>query len=203
MSVIDTKYSKYTKNISNQRQFCTDNKFSTAELRHVAQHPTLSDGEKLLWLMVAQRAASMPNRICQLSDYKIGALIGESAFAISSIIKNMANDGFVKINNDNFAQPRYTLSLPDDSLLALTQKPYLNHPPFQLLKRDFLSNLRSKTKKWLNRFNLQRKSICQNKILKKYVQRKHQNSYIGNFNLSASKYNSQLGLLLGKATHFL
>jgi len=169
MSIIGTKNTAF---ISNNRKFCITRKFSIPELRYVAEYPELLDNEKLLWLMIAQRAAELPNMVLQISDQKLGALIGEQASTISNILKRIEKQGLLEINYRNFLQPRYKLSLPKSAAEELNS-----------YDKPMLPQRTPNAKKWLNRFNLLMKDVCQMKILKKNQHKSHENSYLGNVNL--------------------
>ena len=125
MSVIGIKN---IPSLAHIRQFALQ-RFNVEQLRQVAQHPNLTDSEKLFWLMMAQHPGSYRQKTFQVTDSKIGKLIGEKITNVPKIIKKMENLGFIEINNQDFVQPRYKLSLPDNRLHSLTEAPYLKAQP--------------------------------------------------------------------------
>jgi len=180
MSVIGIKNIQSLQNI---RQFSLQ-RFNVERLRQVAQHPNLTDGEKLFWLMIAQHPGSYHQSIFQISDNKIATLIGEKITNVPKIIKKMENLGFIEINNHDFFQPRYKLSLPDNCLHSIVDTHYLWAKP------SFTTKSRRKTPK-MYIFKL---NIFKQKILKRNANKSYENSYLGNCNILASKYKSQLGI---------
>ncbi len=182
MSVIDIKNIQALKNT---RQFSAQ-KFKVEQLRSVAQHPILSDGEKLFWLMMAQRPAPYRQKMFQISDVKIAHLIGEKILKVPAIIKRMESLGFIEINYQDFLSPRYKLSLPDNDTPGLLKDPYVSD------KHGLISKVQRK----ISKIYLNCLAMFKLKILRRNTHKSYANSYLGNYNLLAIKYDSQLQLAL-------
>ena len=96
---------------------------SSAELSYITTCPTLSDGEKLIWITLANKSALDPQFSCTISQGELARQVGKTIGTVTRAITNLRIQGFLRSTADSHGALTYFLSLPQAGLEALLAAP--------------------------------------------------------------------------------
>ncbi len=96
---------------------------SSAELRYLAAYRALSDGEKIIWLLIADCCALDENYACTLTQGQIADMTDKAIVTVARAITNLRNHGFLKTTANSHGALTYYLTLPQSAIDALLSAP--------------------------------------------------------------------------------
>jgi hypothetical protein len=99
---------------------------SSAELAFVTACPDLSDGEKLIWLTLANESALDPHYACTLTQGQLAKCVNKTIGTVTRAITNLRIHGFLKSESVAGGALTYFLTLPPEGLHALLIAPSRN-----------------------------------------------------------------------------